>query len=75
MKRVRKGLLVQGSIDRGALPDDFDFQTFGDTFQQILSRELDIPIGTTEDLRTLFDSPRIQAERERFDSETWLQKR
>lgn len=75
MKRTREGLLVQGSIDRGALPDNFDFNTFADTFQQTLSRELAIPIGTTEDLRTLFDSPRIQEERQRFASEAWLNKR
>lgn len=75
MKRAREGLLVQGSIDRGALPDSFDFNTFSDAFQQALSRELAIPIGTTEDLRTLFDSPRIQEERQRFESHEWLHKR
>ena len=75
MKRAREGLLVQGSIDRGALPNDFDFQAFGEAFQQALSRELAIPIGTTEDLRTLFDSPRIQEERQRFENDAWLVKR
>ncbi len=75
MKRAREGLLVQGSIDRSALPDDFNFNTFAATFQQSLSRQLTIPIGTTEDLRTLFDSPRIQEERQRFESDAWLNKR
>lgn len=75
MKRAREGLLVQGSIDRGTLPDNFDYHTFAETFQQALSRELAIPIGTTEDLRTLFDSPRIQQERERFESDAWINRR
>jgi lipoate-protein ligase A len=75
MKRARKGLLVQGSIDRSALPVDFNYHTFAEAFQQALSRELAIPIGITEDLRTLFDSPRIQEERQRFESAAWRNKR
>ena len=75
MKRAREGLLVQGSIDRAALPDSFDYTRFAKTFQQSLSKDLDIPIGITEDLRTLFDSPRIQEERQRFESDAWQTKR
>ena len=75
MKRTREGLLVQGSIDRGALPEDFDFNSFVETFQHVLSGELAIPIGATADLRTLFDSRRIQQERERFESAAWLNRR
>lgn len=75
MKRTRRGLLIQGSIDRGALPDDFNDTQFADTFQQALSRALTIPIGTAEDLRTLFDGRRIQTERQRFASEAWHNKR
>lgn len=75
MKRAREGLLIQGSIDRSALPDDFNFLSFADAFQQNLSGALAIPIGATEDLRTLFDSPRIQKERTRFESKAWLSKR
>lgn len=75
MKRNREGLLVQGSIDRGALPDSFDFQTFSTALQQLLSQELEIPIGTTEDLRSLFDGPRIQEERTRFNGTDWQTKR
>lgn len=75
MKRAREGLLVQGSIDRGALPDDFDYHTFAEAFQHALASQLVIPIGTSEDLRTLFNSPRIQQERERFESEAWINRR
>jgi lipoate-protein ligase A len=75
MKRAREGLLMQGSIDRATLPDTFDYTRFADTFQQFLTEDLDIPIGTTEDLRTLFDSPRIQEERQRFGSDVWMNRR
>ena len=75
MKRCREGLLVQGSIARDALSDDFDYQTFAEAFQQALANELAIPIGTVADLRTLFDSRRIQQERERFESATWINQR
>jgi len=75
MKRCREGLLVQGSIARDALPDDFDYQTFAEAFQQALANELAIPIGTVADLRTLFDSRRMQQERERFESATWINQR
>lgn len=75
MKRSREGLLLQGSIDRSTLPDHFNFKIFADAFQQALSQELAIPIGTTEDLRTLFDGPRIQEERNRFNSADWTNRR
>jgi len=75
MKRCREGLLLQGSIAREALPDDFDYQTFAEAFQLALATELAIPIGTVADLRTLFDSRRIQQERERFESATWINQR
>jgi len=75
LKRAREGLLIQGSIDKGALPDAFDFNAFANSFQQGIAHALAIPIGTTEDLRTLFDSPRIQEERTRFESDAWKNKR
>ena len=75
MKRAREGLLIQGSIDRGTLPENFNYNEFAEAFQQAIARELDIPIGITEDLRTLFDSPRIQAERQRFTGDAWQNKR
>jgi lipoate-protein ligase A len=75
MKRTREGLLVQGSIARTALPDDFDYAAFSLSLSTLLSKQLDIPIGTSEDLRTLFDAPRIQKERQRFASDAWTYKR
>lgn len=75
LKRAREGLLIQGSINKDALPDAFDFNAFANSFQQNIAHALELPIGTTEDLRTLFDSPRIQQERIRFESDAWQTKR
>jgi lipoyl(octanoyl) transferase len=75
MKRSREGLLVQGSIDRAALPENFDFTSFAKNLPILLSEQLDIPIGASEDLRALFNGPRIQEERQRFASDTWKKKR
>jgi lipoate-protein ligase A len=75
LKRTREGLLVQGSIDRAALPDDFNFGNFAESFQQALARDLSIPIGIAEDLRTLFDGTRIQEERTRFNDDAWTHRR
>mgnify|MGYP001005124580 CR=1 FL=1 len=75
MKRSKAGLLVQGSIDRASLPETFDYEAFKLALIDELSVALDIPIGTVEDLRTLFNSERIQEERQRFESSEWLKKR
>ncbi len=75
MKRAREGLLIQGSIDRATLPSAFDFQHFAEAFVNELSSALDIPVGHSDDIRSLFDGPRIQKERERFKSDEWTHKR
>lgn len=75
MKRTRSGLLIQGSIDRAALPDNFDFNRFGSELPAQLAKALNVEVGHSDDLRALFDGPRIQQERERFQSADWLNKR
>jgi lipoate-protein ligase A len=75
MKRTREGLLVQGSIDKAALPADFNFERFKTHFVDQLSQSLKIPLGSVEDLRAIFDSVRIQQERARFESIEWLERR
>lgn len=75
MKRTRAGLLIQGSIDRAALPENFDYNRFGGTLSGQLANALDLEIGHSDDLRSLFDGPQIQQERERFQSKEWLNKR
>ena len=75
MKRTRKGLLIQGSIDKTALPDDLDLKTFQENFIAALSDSLALTLSQPEDLRPFFDSTRIQEERLRFESEAWRNKR
>jgi lipoyl(octanoyl) transferase len=75
MKRTKDGLLIQGSIDRATLPEQFPFEDFKASFIEALCSALDLQIGIIEDLRTLFDGERIQTERLRFESDAWLQRR
>lgn len=75
LKRNRKGLLVQGSIDRGALPESFDYCRFQDTLMQSISQSLSLEHGQLDDIRPLFKSARIEAEKTRFASWEWTQKR
>lgn len=75
MKRNRNGLLIQGSIDRGALQEDFDFVTFQAQLLGAISTELDLPTGTLDDIRPLFQSERIEKERQRFAGAEWNRRR
>jgi len=75
MKRSRQGLLIQGSIDRDALPEDFDFATFQKRLLAQVASALNLPIGELEDIRPLFNSERIEREKQRFDSKEWNQRR
>ena len=75
MKRNRHGLLIQGSLDRAALPQDFDSVYFqGDLLEQLASA-LSIPNGSLEDIRPLFNSERIEREKQRFESLEWNHRR
>lgn len=71
MKRSRDGLLIQGSLDRGALPENFDFVTFQAQLIEALATALELPTGTVEDFRPLFQGERIQQEKQRFASDEW----
>ncbi|MGZ0656049.1 lipoate--protein ligase family protein [Coraliomargarita sp. W4R53] len=75
MKRTRQGLLIQGSIDRGALPESFDFANFQKRLITQLSSTLELPLGELEDIRPLFNSERIEREKIRFAGEAWNKKR
>jgi len=75
MKRTRAGLLVQGSIDRATLPLGFDFPRFTENFYRQLAKTLCIPAGIAEDLRALFNGPRIAEERARYAGDAWNRKR
>lgn len=75
MKRSRRGLLIQGSIDRGALPDTFNYMTFQSQLVEQLATALNLPAHTLKDIRPLFHSERIEAEKKRFADDTWNQRR
>ena len=75
MKRNRSGLLIQGSIDRSALPADFDFERFQKELIKEFSNALEIALGELEDFRPLFHSDQIKNNKERFQSEEWNRRR
>ena len=75
MKRNRKGLLIQGSIDRSALPDNFDFDQFQQLLIRQLSTDLNLSKGELEDIRPLFNSDQIQTYKEKFQSPQWNRRR
>lgn len=75
MKRNRNGLLIQGSLDRGALPEKFDFAVFQRQLVKDMTSALDLPAGTLDDIRPLFQSDLIQREKTRFFSDAWNQRR
>lgn len=75
MKRTRKGLLIQGSVDRGTLPLELDFELFSQSFAQLLARDLELPQQQPDDLRPFFRSDVIEREKEKFASRQWTLRR
>lgn len=75
MKRTRKGLLIQGSIDREALPVDLDLEVFSQSFATLLARSLKLLQKQPDDLRPYFQSQVIDREKEKFASDAWLKRR
>ena len=75
MKRSRRALLIQGSLDRDGLPPQFNFSTFAKMFARQLAEALHLRISQPDDLRHYFDSRRIQHEKEKFAGVEWTQRR
>lgn len=75
MKRTRKGLLVQGSIDCGALPNDINLEFLTNTFTAFLVQSLDLPQQQPDDLRPYFQAELIEREKEKFASDAWTRRR
>lgn len=75
MKRSRLGLLIQGSVDRGALLEEFNYMTFQSQLIEQLAIALNLPTAMLEDIRPLFLSERIEAEKKRFAGDAWNQRR
>lgn len=74
MKRTRQGLLIQGSLDRSALPETFDFQALSDSLQQILASTFCLDLS--EDcIENIYDKKQVRQERQRFKSTAWTQRR
>jgi lipoate-protein ligase A len=75
MKRTRRGLLLQGSVDRGALPLSIDFEAFSGLFVDKLEQSLGIVRNEPEDLRPFFQSEFIEREKAKFASAEWTARR
>jgi lipoate-protein ligase A len=65
--------LIEGSIDRGTLPDSFDFASFEKNLLTQISSTLNIAQGKLEDIRPLFKSEYIESEKLRFSGNDWNQ--
>ena len=75
MKRTKKGLLIQGSIDRAALPDSLDYNLFQENFIKQLIESLELSPHSPYDLRPYFRSDVIEREKQKFSSEEWTNRR
>lgn len=75
MKRTRQGLLIQGSIDRGRLPDELDLISFAKAFTGLLAQSLNLVPQQPDDLRPYFQAGMIEREKEKFASDAWTRRR
>ena len=75
MKRRRGALLLQGSIDRGRLPRDFNWREFQSRFTSQIAQSLVLTPSEKDDVRPFFDGGLIQRERARFSSSAWNRRR
>ena len=75
MKRSRRAVLIQGSLDRESLPPEFNFTVFSEAFVRQLAEALHLQIALPDDLRPYFDSQKIQREKEKFAGVEWTQRR
>ena len=71
MKRSRQGLLVQGSLDRSSLPENLSFTNFQNHLVNHLASIFNLELSELEDIRPLFESERIELEKQRFASDAW----
>lgn len=73
MKRTRQGLLIQGSINRSALPETFDYKKLSHTFPERIADQLNLNLSKDSDHSP--DRQHIRQERLRFESTDWTNKR
>ncbi|MGB0344579.1 MAG: lipoyl protein ligase domain-containing protein [Coraliomargarita sp.] len=75
IKRSRHGLLLQGSIDRAALPPGFQPAPFADQFARAIADAFSLTTRQLPDLRPLFQQPLLDDLRKRYASSQWQEKR
>lgn len=75
IKRTRRGLLIQGSIDRSKLPLNFDDRQFTSQFLETLAKHFQLKQIPLDDYRHLLPKQRVAELRQQFSSESWTQKR
>jgi len=75
LKRNRHGLLLQGSVDRVALPETLDYARLQSEFAEQLAAALKLSLGEPDDLRPFFPAETIATERQRFADDAWNRKR
>ena len=73
MKRTRQGLLIQGSINRSALPDTFNSSDLSKSLSESLAATLSLNLS--KDHRNLLDQQSIRQEFKRFESDAWTNRR
>ena len=75
IKRTRRGLLIQGSIDRSKLPLHFDDRQFTGQLLDALAKHFQLKQIPLDDYRQLLPKQRVAELRQQFSSESWTQKR
>lgn len=75
IKRTRRGLLIQGSIDRSKLPLHFDDRQFNSQLLETLAKHFQLKQIPLDDYRHLLPKQRVAELRQQFSSESWTQKR
>lgn len=71
MKRGLSGILIQGSMDREALPDKFDYSTYQREFISQLTKVFNLPNRSQNNKCSIFSRQRLEEEKKRFASDKW----
>ncbi|MFP4156009.1 MAG: biotin/lipoate A/B protein ligase family protein [Opitutales bacterium] len=75
MKRSRRALLIQGSVNRDALPPVFDFSNLTKNFADQLAPALKLEIRQPDDLRPYFNGQQIEQAKRKFADVNWTKRR
>lgn len=75
IRRNRSGILLQGSVDRDALPKKFNYSIFQELLIRQLSLLLKLPKKTMINVDQFLSKDNIEKEKKRFKSKKWNQRR